>query len=68
MRENKPVFSDIKEELSKVKHLLDAFRPYANEEGDIGDKIKGFVNVKGKNSEMYKAKDSYCYALGLYNE
>lgn len=68
MSENKPVFSDIKEKLSKVKHLQDAFRPYANEESDIGDKRKGFVNVKGKNSEMYKAKDSYCYALGLFNE
>lgn len=71
--EEKPIFADLKKELNKIKHLQDAFRHYSNKEGDVGNKVKGFVNIEGENSEMYKkyiwiAKNPYCYALGLYNE
>lgn len=45
--EDKPIFSSLKEELSKIKHLQDAFRHYLNSEGDIGNAQKGFTNFEG---------------------
>ena len=38
--ENNPVYNNLKEELSKTKHLQDAFRHYYNAEGDIGNATK----------------------------